>query len=149
MAIWLERLQMAEDDLFDPSCFNRMDPICDRFESAWKAGQTPRVEDYVNNSADREERSTLLKELLLIELDYRRHRGERPSQDEYIRRFPDEDEGAVQSAFQKTDAQAAYETSRQGLENTPSTTVDDHILFSGLLWQATMPAKPTRRSAPG
>jgi hypothetical protein len=68
----------------------RVDAVCQAFEAAWKAagdgGIRPRIEDYLGAAAD-EHRWPLLRELLKVELHYRR--AEYPSPDEYRSRFPD------------------------------------------------------------
>jgi Tfp pilus assembly protein PilF/tRNA A-37 threonylcarbamoyl transferase component Bud32 len=67
----------------------RVDAACQAFEAAWKAagdgGTRPRIEDYLAAAAEAE-RGPLLRELLKVELHYRR--GESPSAEEYRRRFP-------------------------------------------------------------
>src|SRR5262249_36623867 len=69
----------------------QLDQLCTQFEVAWKkagtSGQPPRVEDYVRSFPEHE-RSTLLHELILLEIDYRRLAGENPQAEEYFRRFP-------------------------------------------------------------
>jgi hypothetical protein len=34
------------------SGMRRVDEICERFEGAWKAGQRPRIEDYIGQGAE-------------------------------------------------------------------------------------------------
>jgi WD40 repeat protein/tRNA A-37 threonylcarbamoyl transferase component Bud32 len=65
----------------------RVDEACDRFETAWRAGQAPRIEDYLVQ-AEEADRPALLGELLALECELRRRRGERPELDEYLTRFP-------------------------------------------------------------
>jgi serine/threonine protein kinase len=65
----------------------RVDGACVRFEAAWRTNQRPRIEDHLGDRRE-PERSLLLRELLRLELDYRRQRGERPALDEYLSRFP-------------------------------------------------------------
>jgi WD40 repeat protein len=65
-----------------------IDAVCQAFEAAWQAtaGSTrPRIEDHMAAGAETE-RGPLLRELLKVELHYRRH--EYPSLEEYHRRFP-------------------------------------------------------------
>jgi eukaryotic-like serine/threonine-protein kinase len=64
----------------------RVDRACLRFEAAWKAGGRPCVED-VLAAAWGPEREVLLKELILIEVFYRRRGGEHPLAQEYLDRF--------------------------------------------------------------
>ena len=44
------------------------DQVCDEFESAWKAGQRPRIEDYLGSAAE-PERGALLRELVALDAD--------------------------------------------------------------------------------
>ena len=65
-----------------PSAVRRVEQACDRFEDAWQAaargGQQPRLEEYLG-AAPEPERSVLLYELLLLELDCRGGGGDRPT----------------------------------------------------------------------
>lgn len=61
-----------------------MEMACNRFEAAWKAGEEPRIEDYLPGKAG-PERVKLLRALLMVELVYRRD----PDLEEYRCRFPD------------------------------------------------------------
>jgi serine/threonine-protein kinase len=66
----------------------RIDEACDRFEAACRAGQAPRIEDYVAE-ADEADRSGLLGELVALEHELRCRRGERKAAEEYHARFPE------------------------------------------------------------
>ena len=57
---------------------DRFDRICDEFEAAWREGRRPQIEDAVHGAADIE-RSSLLRELLLLEVAYRTQEGEAPA----------------------------------------------------------------------
>ena len=71
----------------EPIEWRRVDAMCDRFETAWEQGERPQIEDYVTmNGAWR---SVLLRELLLVEIEARRRRGETPIVVEYVERFPE------------------------------------------------------------
>jgi eukaryotic-like serine/threonine-protein kinase len=78
----------------------RVDVACDAFEAAWRAGQAPRIEDYLAG-AEGADRRALLGELLGLELEMRRKRGDRPGRREYLDRFP-ADPGLVETAFGST-----------------------------------------------
>jgi serine/threonine protein kinase/WD40 repeat protein len=65
----------------------RIDRLCNRFEEAWLAGNRPKIEVFVAE-APRDEWSELLRELLVVELHYRRQLGEAPSLDEYRAAYP-------------------------------------------------------------
>jgi serine/threonine protein kinase len=64
----------------------QVDRVCTAFEAAWKAGQRPRIEGYLPAGPE-EQRAALLRELVLLEADYRRRAGEEPQLEEYARRF--------------------------------------------------------------
>jgi|GEM_PF-5395850 len=53
----------------------RLDQICDEFENAWKAGNAPDLWALVKSS-DNLDAETLLRELIPLDLSYRRARGE-------------------------------------------------------------------------
>jgi serine/threonine protein kinase/Tfp pilus assembly protein PilF len=69
----------------------RIDAICDRFEVAWRAGESPRIEDYLDGWPE-PERANLFWELLAVELELRRGIGEVPTPEEYRARFPEQSE---------------------------------------------------------
>jgi serine/threonine protein kinase len=60
----------------------------DAFERAWRGGDAPRIEDYLAGAPE-SSREALLEELLLVEWELRRDRGETPTVDEYGARFPE------------------------------------------------------------
>ncbi len=61
--------------------------IADRFESEWRRGGRPRLEEFLDR-APPAHRAETLHSLLRIELDARRELGESPRADEYAGRFP-------------------------------------------------------------
>jgi tetratricopeptide (TPR) repeat protein/predicted Ser/Thr protein kinase len=80
-------LSRSEDPSLPPSLVERIDEICDGFEAAWKAGQPPRIEDYLTNLPDAE-MTVLLRQLLLLDVDYRGQQDEFPRPEDYLERFP-------------------------------------------------------------
>jgi hypothetical protein len=68
----------------------RIDPVCDRFETAWQTGVPPRIEDFLAGwqGADR---LALLRELVLLDLHFRRAAGEGCCPENYLSRFPELD----------------------------------------------------------
>ncbi|HEX8202199.1 MAG TPA: serine/threonine-protein kinase, partial [Isosphaeraceae bacterium] len=84
----------------DDDLTRRIDAACDQFEADWKAGRTPRIEDHLG-SVPAAGRPELLRQLLAVELSYRRRRVEAPGPDEYRRRFPGHAE-LVDRAFERT-----------------------------------------------
>jgi serine/threonine protein kinase/formylglycine-generating enzyme required for sulfatase activity len=69
----------------------RVDAICDGFEAAWKAaratGARPEIEQYLG-TASGQEYATLVAELVLLDVHYRRGQGEQPRPEDYALRFP-------------------------------------------------------------
>jgi WD40 repeat protein len=65
-----------------------IDRICTRFEAKWKQGLSPCLEDELPEVAATL-RPQLLRELLLIDLEYRRRGGDMVMPDDYANRFPE------------------------------------------------------------
>jgi hypothetical protein len=65
----------------------RLDALCRRFEDAWQAGVSLRLEDYLAQ-ADGAEQGVLLRQLLHLELEYRTRTGQTPTRQEHLRRVP-------------------------------------------------------------
>jgi serine/threonine-protein kinase len=79
----------------------RADQECDRFEAAWKAGRRPRLEEHLA-AVPEPDRPALLRELLLLEVDYRRLTGEQPAAEEFLARFPGLDRAWLVSVLSGT-----------------------------------------------
>jgi serine/threonine protein kinase len=75
----------ADDSLARDRSVNRS---CERFEASWRAGERPRVADYLASS-DPAEHDALFVELMALEVELRREGGETPGIDEYVAEFPD------------------------------------------------------------
>jgi serine/threonine protein kinase/tetratricopeptide (TPR) repeat protein len=71
-----------------PTQAYRVDAMCRCFESEWRVGGEPRIEDFLVRAAP-PQRAALFRELLALEVELRRDRGERPDPREYRARFPD------------------------------------------------------------
>jgi hypothetical protein len=63
----------------------QIDRVCDAFEAAWRAGERPRIEDFLEPGV--EPRSELFRELFARELELRREAGEVFDPAEYEGRF--------------------------------------------------------------
>ena len=72
-----------------PDAARRVDQTCDRFEAVWKAGERPRPEEYLG-AVGEPERSALLRQLLMLDWDYRRRAADEPRPGDYHERFPDD-----------------------------------------------------------
>src|SRR5690348_12819791 len=66
----------------------RVDSLCDRFEAAWKKGRRPKLECYLAHVPPAAQ-PELLRELLMLELEYRPQTGQKPEVEEYHGRFPE------------------------------------------------------------
>jgi tRNA A-37 threonylcarbamoyl transferase component Bud32 len=78
-------IRMSDETDDDSSA---IDLVADRFERAWKAGQAPRIEDYLDGASGKR-RARLLTELLEVERELRSRGGALPDWEEYRRRFPE------------------------------------------------------------
>jgi hypothetical protein len=73
----------------DPSHLSmddRIDLLCDRFEEAWQSDKRPVLEAFVQEN-EGVDTTALFKELLLLDLEYRRQAGESPEREDYEKRF--------------------------------------------------------------
>ena len=85
-----------------------IDRIADEFEHAFRQGQRPSIEAYLEKQPELL-RSHLFQELLALELEFRAAANEPPSTEEYIRRFP-ELRDIVEKVFSAVDV---YKTTKQ------------------------------------
>jgi len=67
---------------------DRIDEVCDAFEQEWQTAERPQIAAFVA-LGDQETRAALFCELLLVELEFRLNRGEKPLRDEYLQTFPE------------------------------------------------------------
>src|SRR5262245_24533133 len=65
-----------------------IDRQCDEFERKWRTGLEPRIED-VLTQLPADAQSVAFRELLAIELELRRQRGDEIKNEEYRQRFAD------------------------------------------------------------
>src|SRR6516225_10614557 len=93
--------QTSQQDRPDlsPTLWAGVDYVCLRFEAAWQEGQRPAIAAYLANTPE-PARSVLLRELLGLELAYRRRRGETPTPVEYEQLFPQHVD-LIQRAFRE------------------------------------------------
>lgn len=81
---------------------NQWNTLCDTFEEAWRSGKAPSIEVFLERvaAADRPE---LLRELLALEIDYRRQRGQVLDTTEVMANFPRQ-AGAATGSLAGSDA---------------------------------------------
>ncbi len=67
----------------------RIHTACERFESAWRTGERPCIEEFARTGQEPADRKQLLAELIALEIDLRAECGEAVDPAEYHDRFPD------------------------------------------------------------
>jgi serine/threonine protein kinase len=80
--------RMNHNDPLSLSILEEIDPLCDRFEQAWRSGQEPRIEDYVVQASERT-RPALIRSLLRVEIACRMQKRETILPSDYTPRFPE------------------------------------------------------------
>ena len=119
----------TEEGNRSPSLGGRVEEICDRFEAACKAGRRPPIEDYLGEVPEAGQ-TALFRELLELELAYRRRAGERPTPEEYQCRFR-EHVAVIETVF--------------GAAPPPRAGADHNLLFGVLApCSAPFPEQPVR-----
>ncbi|QEF98663.1 Serine/threonine-protein kinase PknB [Stieleria maiorica] len=84
------------------SALERIDDRCADFERRWQSDQPPTIESVLADNVPDEEQELLLAELVVLEIDYRRRRGDSPTKQEYLDRFPAH-AGAIHDALDDDD----------------------------------------------
>ena len=100
----------------------QIDRISDEFELAWKSGQTPRIEDYLDR-VPAAGRLRLLEELLVVEFDLRQDEGQPLDVDAYRQRFPGGD--AVIDAALRLREQREHDDLPRTASPSPAKDVDE------------------------
>ena len=67
---------------------HEIDAVCDRFEEAWRSGQRPDIAEFLAD-VPVNTRAQLFRDLLSLDLEYRRRLGEQPEAQSYCERFPE------------------------------------------------------------
>jgi eukaryotic-like serine/threonine-protein kinase len=93
----MDELTSSEPETSTQSPWGRIDAACDRFEIEYRAGRSPRIEDYLNEVAE-VDRPALLRELVAVDLELRRLCGESPAAYDYLSRFRGR-EAVINAAF--------------------------------------------------
>ena len=71
------------------AALERIDDLCAEFERRWQSGNPQTIESAISGDLSADEKSLLLSELLVLEIDYRRRNGEKPTAEQYANRFPE------------------------------------------------------------
>jgi len=83
----MEQDRYSEACGLSPSQVVKIDSICDRFEQAWSAGQSPRIEEYIGDEQE-PVGSVLFRFLLELELEFLSQSGQQVTPATYQERFP-------------------------------------------------------------
>ncbi len=75
----------------------KIDAVCSEFERHWRAGHSPRIEQYADQ-IPREGRDAGLTELVALEIELRREAGESPDAVDYFSRFSGQ-EAIIRAAY--------------------------------------------------
>jgi len=126
---------VPDDDLgfLPPSAVEHVDQVCDRFEAAWMQGNPPRIEDFLGG-VDGAIRPALLRELIALELAWRRRHGEQPRPEDYHRQFP-ADAGPVDRAFQEEGGRRSRSAQPSPAIRSGPVNTGDNLLFGILALQ--------------
>ncbi|MCA9208667.1 MAG: hypothetical protein KDA55_09945, partial [Planctomycetales bacterium] len=93
--------------------------VCNQFEETWRDGQRPRVESVVAE-LDERVRSAALRELIPLEIEYRRSAGETIDPAEYARRFPELPADWLRQQCRSDEAAVAMQANRPKPAKQPS-----------------------------
>ena len=80
----------------------RVDAVCEGFEAAYRRGDAPRIEDHLPHRDD-PAWNPLFRELIGLDRELRRDRGEPAAPGEYLARFPDDAEALAGRLFEVGD----------------------------------------------
>jgi serine/threonine-protein kinase len=72
------------------AALERIDDICAEFERQWQANDPPSIESAISADVSGLEKDVLLAELIVLDVDYRRRKGEKPARQDYLDRFPND-----------------------------------------------------------
>lgn len=84
------------------SALEKIDDLCADFERKWQSDEPATIESVISADVTPIERDVLLAELIVLDIDYRRRRGETPNKQEYLERFP-EGSQAINDALNEGD----------------------------------------------
>lgn len=92
---------------------DQIDVVCDHFEHALNAGQRPSISEYLERITPAERRPGF-RELIALELEFRRKRGEQPGVVEYLSRFPEFADILSEFSFRSAPAAPSGSSSSSG-----------------------------------
>ncbi len=127
-----------------------MEPVCNDFDHAWSRGDRPEIAGVLGRVPD-VLRTDLLRELILIDCDWRRKAGEKPMPGDYAALFPELSEELnrlVRSAPASSRGRDEKSCDREGAVGSPghpplphgrgsndSLATEQHLLFAVLAYE--------------
>ena len=109
--------ELNQRDLFQLA--SRIDSVCDRFEAAWHAGESPQIEDCLEEAAEAD-RDALLRALLTSELELLAESGRHADESECCRRFPQYAEPEIPANADSAEYESHYRRFRDAESIPPA-----------------------------
>lgn len=110
----------------------RIDRICDRFEAAWKSAAAvqapPRLEDFLTQTPEAE-RDALLRELIPLDICYRRLHGETIEPQTYSALFPELDAAWLEELLAASETLAPGTDAGSPVQPVPGSRFGDYELL--------------------
>ena len=85
--------------------YEEIESVCNSFEECWQRGARPLLREFIDRGS-LSIRQVLMRELLLVDIDYQARAGNAVNQKDYLRDFPDLSE-AVNTAFVEATARGS------------------------------------------
>src|SRR5262249_33902109 len=85
----------------------RLEQVCQEFEAAWNNGQTPEILPFLSE-VPQAERLAFVRELILLDMEYRRSKGFPDHLEQYLTQFPELDRAWLQNAGTGNDKTALF-----------------------------------------
>ena len=85
----------------------RLEQVCQEFEAAWNNGQTPEILPFVAD-VSKAERLAFVRELILLDMEYRRSKGFPDHLEHYVTQFPELDRAWLRNAAADNDKTALF-----------------------------------------
>jgi tetratricopeptide (TPR) repeat protein len=82
------RFRSTLDAPLAAALLHEIDAICDRYESAWRAGRRPDIASFLSEGPP-EGLALLFRDLLNLDLEFRVKSGEKPEAQSYLQKFPE------------------------------------------------------------
>ncbi len=132
---------------------SEIDALCDRFDQELVKGDAPRIETFLVEAPDAV-REGLLVELLAMEVEHRTKQGDKPQQEEYLQRFPQQER--VVAALFARDAKTVFSDDRGTISlpvNVPPVLANFRLIKQigqggmGVVWLAEQDQPVKRRVA--